>query len=112
MRKLIAAGMTLIRDALMLTLLMSMIGFASYFAIADSAYADVSSPKQAITEIEKDLSTENRGELYEEEVKVIENPKVEIEKQYEENVKEYFEENPDQGNVLEKVKDLVTPDTK
>jgi hypothetical protein len=112
MRKLIAVGFSLLKDGLMLVLLISIIGFSGYFISAQPSYADVSSPKEALTEIQNDLASEDRSEMYEEETKVIENPKVGIEKQYEENVDEYFKEHPGEGNVINKVKDLVTPDSK
>jgi CRISPR/Cas system-associated protein Cas5 (RAMP superfamily) len=111
MQKLITAGISFVRAGLMWVMLIGMISFSGY-AIAQPANADIETPKQARTEIQKDLATENREDLYESEVKVLKNPKVEIEKQYEENVEEYFDNNPEQSSVIEKVKDLVIPDTK
>jgi hypothetical protein len=109
MRKLIAVGFSVLKDGLMLVLLISIIGFSSYFISAQPSYADVSTPQQALTEIRNDLAAEDRDALYEEETKAIENPKVGIEKEYEENVDEYYKEHPGEGNVLNKVKDLVSP---
>jgi hypothetical protein len=111
MQKLIAAGINLIKNGLLLVMWVGMISFSSY-GIAQPAHADIATPKQARTEIQNDLAAEDREGLYEAEVKVLENPKVEIEKQYEDNVEEYYEKNPDQGSVIDKVKDLVTPDKK
>jgi hypothetical protein len=115
MKRLIVLGIDLLKRGMMMVLvsLISLVSFVSILTIAPPANAapPLLTPEQAINEIEADLDSADRTELYEEETKVVENPKVGIEKQYEEKAGEYLKEHPEEGNVIEKVKELVTPDT-
>jgi hypothetical protein len=72
------------------------------------SHADVSTPKQALEEIKKDQSAESPAQAYDEMTKVVENPKVGIEKEYEKNEQKYFQEHPDSAGLVEKAKELVT----
>jgi hypothetical protein len=48
---------------------------------AQPSYADVSTPKQALQEIKKDQAAESPVQVYDELTKVVEDPKVGIEKE-------------------------------
>jgi hypothetical protein len=69
--------------------------------------ADVSTPEQALQEIKKDQASESPTQAYEEMTKVVEDPKVGIEKEYEKKEQEYFESHPDSAGLIEKTKELV-----
>lgn len=71
------------------------------------AYADVSTPKQALREIQKDQATERPAQAYDEMTKIVEDPKVGIEKEYEKKEQEYFSEHPETEGIVEKAKELV-----
>jgi hypothetical protein len=79
----------------------------SFGAIVQSSSADVSTPQQALQEIKKDQASESPAQAYEAMTKVIEDPKVGIEKEYEKNEQQYFEDHPDSANLIEKTKELV-----
>lgn len=108
MQHLISIGTKLIKSGLALILLVGMFSAFSPSAIAEVQFAPALPPKAALQEIRQDLATQDRATLYEEEATANKNPKMEIEKKYEENLKEFVKENPDQGNVIDKVKDLLT----
>jgi predicted ATP-grasp superfamily ATP-dependent carboligase len=94
---------------LMLTFLVGIMTFSGSFVLGvQSAAADVSSPKQALKEILKDQSSESPLQAYEEKERVVENPKVGIEKEYERNEQKYFQDHPDQAGIVEQAKELVT----
>lgn len=110
MQHLISIGVKLIKGGLVLMFLVGMVSAFSPSAIAEAAFAPALPPKQALEEIRQDLATQDRATLYEAEAPANKNPKMEIEKKYEENLKEFVKENPDQGGVIDKVKDLLTTD--
>jgi hypothetical protein len=89
--------------------LVSVLAFPMSFGInIQPSNADVSTPKQALQEIKKDQSSESPAQAYDEMTKVVEDPKVGIEKEYEKNEQKYFQEHPDSAGLLEKAKELVT----
>jgi esterase/lipase len=79
----------------------------SFTTNAQPGYAEVSTPKQALQEIEKDQASENPTQAYEGMTKVVEDPKVGIEKEYEKNEQKYFSEHPESESLVEKAKELV-----
>jgi hypothetical protein len=109
MRKQILTGMQWLKQSLITMFLVGMVGFLSNAAIAQPVYVSTLSPEQELQEIEQDLAKEDRNALYAEETAIMKDPKMGAEKQYEENLKEYKKENPDDNVVVEKVKDLLTP---
>jgi hypothetical protein len=93
----------------MVTALVSLMSFSIGFSSGvQPVYADVSSPKEALREIQKDQATENPAKAYSEMIKVVEDPKVGIEKEYEKKEQEYFKDHPDAGGLVEQAKELVT----
>jgi hypothetical protein len=92
----------------MVTALVGLMSFSIGFSSAQSAYAEVSSPKEALNEIQKDQATESPVKAYNEMTKIVEDPKVGIEKEYEKKEQEYFKDNPDAGGLVEQAKELVT----
>ncbi len=112
MQKRIAMGLQWIKNSLIVLLLIGIIGFFSPFAIVQSSQAAPLSPEQELQEIEQDLAKEDRNALYSEEIAVAKDPKMGVQKQYEKNLKEYKKENKEDTGVVEKVKDLLTPNSK
>ena len=110
MQQLISTGIQLIKGGLALMFLMGMVTAFSPSAIAEVTFAPALPPKAALEEIRQDLATQDRATLYDEEAPANKDPKMEVEKQYEENLKEFVKENPEQGGVIDKVKDLLTTD--
>jgi sugar phosphate isomerase/epimerase len=69
--------------------------------------AEVSTQKQALQEIKRDQAAESPVQAYEEMTKIVEDPKVGIEKEYEKKEQEYFENHPESAGLVEKTKELV-----
>lgn len=93
---------------LMVTLLVGAMSFLGGFSSnIQPSYADVSTPKQALKEIQKDQASESPAQAYEEMTKIVEDPKVGIEKEYEKKEQEYFNDHPDAGGLVEQAKELV-----
>jgi len=94
---------------LVVTVLVGVIGFSSGFSSnVQPALADVSTPQQALKEIQKDQAAESPAKAYNEMTKIVEDPKVGIEKEYEKKEQEYFKSNPEAGGLIEQAKELVT----
>lgn len=91
----------------MVTVLVGAMSFLSGFSSIQSSYADVSTPKQALKEIQRDQAVESPTQAYEEMTKIVEDPKVGIEKEYEKKEQEYFQDHPDTGGLVEQAKELV-----
>lgn len=92
-----------------LTLLVgTMTLLGSFSGDIQPSYADVSTPKQALREIQKDQAVEDPTKAYNEMTKIVEDPKVGIEKEYEKKEQEYFKDHPDAGGLVEQAKELVT----
>jgi len=90
-------------------ILVGVVSFSGGFGSSiQPSYADVSTPKQALKEIQKDQAVESPAKAYEEMTKIVEDPKVGIEKEYEKKEQEYFKDHPDAGGLVEQAKELVT----
>ncbi|NJR37568.1 MAG: hypothetical protein HC781_00470 [Leptolyngbyaceae cyanobacterium CSU_1_4] len=90
------------------TLLAGLISLSgTLFSSVPPAYADVSTPQQALREIQKDQAAESPAKAYNEMTKIVEDPKVGIEKEYEKKEQEYFKDHPEAGGIVEQAKDLV-----
>ncbi|MBW4515713.1 MAG: hypothetical protein KME11_10855 [Timaviella obliquedivisa GSE-PSE-MK23-08B] len=72
-----------------------------------SAFAEVSTPEQALKEIQKDQAAESPTKAYNEMTKIVEDPKVGIEREYEKKEQEYFKDHPEEGGLVEQAKELV-----
>lgn len=94
------------------TVLVGLISFSGGFGSGvQPVYADVSTPKQALREIQKDQAIESPAQAYDDMTKIVEDPKVGIEKEYEKKEQEYFSEHPESEGIVEKAKELVTKAT-
>ncbi len=92
----------------MVTVLVGLMSFTGGFSSGTQpVYADISSPKQALEEIQKDQSAESPAKAYNEMTKIVEDPKVGIEKEYEKKEQEYFKDHPDTEGLVEQAKELV-----
>jgi hypothetical protein len=90
-------------------LLVGVLTLSMSFGISvQTSFAEVSTPRQALQEIKQDQSSESPAQAYDEMTKIIEDPKVGIEKEYEKNEQKYFKEHPDSAGLVEKAKELVT----
>ncbi|WP_156119887.1 hypothetical protein [Leptolyngbya sp. KIOST-1] len=92
-------------DRLRAIALVGLVGLLGWLMLASSpAYA--AEARSASTPVDKALTAEPRDQAYDEAVKVIDDPKG-VQKTYEENLKQFRQENPDQGSVVEGAKELV-----
>lgn len=99
--------MSLLRKGLLLLVFVSLLNVVSLLAVPNhSAYA-VSSPDEYLQEIKKDQTMKDRQEAYKEATEITEDPKAGVEKEYEAEVEEYFEEHPEEGGVVQGAKNLV-----
>jgi hypothetical protein len=94
--------------------LMSLLSFSGLFIFSSQpAFADQKAAAEAAITRADDLSEaselkeEDRQEAYEEATEAVANPKVGLEKIYEEDLKEYKEENPSKNVLVEGAKELV-----
>lgn len=94
--------------------LMSLLSLSGLFIFGNQpAFADKKSAESAAIDRAYDLSEaagfkeEDRQEAYEEATEAVANPKVGLEKIYEEDLKEYKEENPSENVLVEGAKELV-----
>ncbi|GAB4368832.1 MAG: hypothetical protein Kow00121_08230 [Elainellaceae cyanobacterium] len=71
----------------------------------------VSTPDEALQEIRRDQAASSREEAYETRSQITEDPKMGVEKEYEEEVEEYFEEHPEEGGIVEGAKQLINKAT-
>lgn len=98
---------SLLRKGLLLLVFVSLLNVVSWFGVPNhSAYA-VSSPDEYLQEIQKDQTRKDRQEAYKEATEITDKPKTGVEKEYEAEVEEYFEEHSEEGGVLQGAKSLV-----
>ncbi len=97
-----------LRRVILMIVLVGLFNLAGWFIFVNQpSYAAVSSPKEELNDIRKDLERKNPQEMYEEALDVSKDPKMGEQKKYEENLKKYKQENPDQGGLLKGAKELV-----
>lgn len=75
--------------------------------MAPASYAVPSSSDSSLTQTNNQESAESREEAYEEAQEVVNDPKRGVEKEYEKNRDEYFQEHPGEGGVVQGAKNLV-----
>lgn len=97
----------ILRKGLLLVAFVCLLNMVSWFALPNSSATAASSPDEYLQEIKKDQSVKDRQEAYQEATEVTEDPKVGVEKEYEEEVDDYLKEHPDEGGVLQGAKNLV-----
>lgn len=107
MQHLASTLMYILRKGLLLVAFVSLLNIASWFSLPNSSAYAVSSPDEYLQEIKRDQASKDRQEAYKEATEITEEPKVGVEKEYEEEVNEYFEEHPEEGGALQGAKNLV-----
>lgn len=108
MQRFFLASMKSIYKLVVITVLAGLISFSTGFSSnVQPASAEVSTPQQALKEIQKDQAAESPAKAYNEMTKIVEDPKVGIEKEYEKKEQEYFKSNPEAGGLVEQAKELV-----
>jgi hypothetical protein len=112
MISLISVFTQLLRRGSILLVLVSLFNLATWFLpIISPSYADVSSPAEAIQEIRKDLAEQDPQRLYVEGTSNSGDPKREVEEKYQENLKEYYQENPEKNTLLGEAKELFNKES-
>ncbi|NJO39896.1 MAG: hypothetical protein HC769_04035 [Cyanobacteria bacterium CRU_2_1] len=105
MRYMISNFMQQLHNGILLIVCVCLFGIL-FSTLSQPSYA-VSTPKQALTEIRSDQSTQSPEEAYEEAAEVIDDPKMGVEKEYEQNIDKYFQEHPEEGGLIESAKELI-----
>ncbi|MBW4483369.1 MAG: hypothetical protein KME14_12575 [Tildeniella torsiva UHER 1998/13D] len=83
-----------------------LVGLMSWLTLATQPAFAANDKGTAAPSVDQTLTAEPRDQAYEEAVEVIDNPNG-VQKTYEENLKQYRQENPDQKGLVEDAKDLV-----
>ncbi|MBW4461447.1 MAG: hypothetical protein KME47_14600 [Nodosilinea sp. WJT8-NPBG4] len=83
-----------------------LVGLMSWFTLVTQPAFAADNKGTATLPVDQKLTEEPRDQAYEEAVEVIDNPNG-VQKTYEENLKQYRQENPDQKSLVEGAKDLV-----
>ncbi|WAL61809.1 hypothetical protein [Thermocoleostomius sinensis] len=96
-----------VRKAFLVIMCVSLLNVLGWFSLAMQPSYAVSSPEEYLNEIRKDQSMKDRQEAYKEATEITEDPKMGVEKEYEREVNEYFEEHPEEGGIVQGAKDLV-----
>lgn len=97
-----------LRRGIVFLVLVSLITLAGWFLPSiQASYADLNNPAEELKEIRKDLAEKNPEQIYEKATDPSADPKMGVEKTYEENLKEYYNENPDKGGILGGAKELI-----
>lgn len=84
-----------------------LVGLMSWLTLATQPAFAASNQGTAASSVDQTMTAEPRDQAYEEAVDVIDNLNG-VQKTYEENLKQYRQENPDQKGLVEDAKDLVT----
>ncbi|WP_155523585.1 hypothetical protein [Nodosilinea nodulosa] len=83
-----------------------LVGLMSGLMLAHQPAAAATAGSTPAATVDKTMSAEPRDQAYDEALEVIDDPKG-VQKNYEENLKQYRRENPDQESLAEEAKDLV-----
>jgi hypothetical protein len=107
MQQVMSSLWQVVRKGLLLIVCVSLFNVLGWFSLSTQPSYAVSSPEEYLNEIRKDQSMKDRQEAYKEATEVTEDPKMGVEKEYEREVDQYFEEHPDEGGVVQGAKELV-----
>lgn len=98
----------ILRRGIFVVVLVSLINLAGWFLpTIQPSYANVSSSAEELKDIRKDLAEKDPEQIYEKATDPSTDPKMGVEKTYEKNLKEYYNENPDKGGILGGAKELI-----
>lgn len=101
MQQILSALVQALRKGLLILVLFGGFSLPIWFSLPHAfSYA-------APTVTQNSQAIESREEAYEEAKEIAEDPKRGIEKEYEKNVEEYLDENPQSGGLVQEAKSLV-----
>jgi hypothetical protein len=83
-----------------------LVSFAGWTTFSQPSNAAISTPEEALQEIQRDQAQQDRQEFYRQQVEVTEQPKIGAEKEYEQNIEQYYQDTGE-GGVVEGAKELV-----
>jgi hypothetical protein len=112
MQPILISFMQVFRKGILLVTLVGLFNLIGWLNIFTQPSYAVSDPQEAIQEIRKDLAEQNPEKIYEEATKVAEDPKRGVEKKYEKNMSEFYEEHPEEGGIIQEAKAIVKGATK
>jgi hypothetical protein len=93
---------------LILVIALGLFSIAGWFAgLNQPSYAAVSTPEEALQEIQRDQAKQDRQAFYKQQVQITEQPKTGAEQEYEQNIEQYYQEHPEEAGVIEGAKELV-----
>lgn len=93
--------------SILATVLVGLISWLSFSVIVEPAQATVSNQSRTQSSLNlENQSIEDREKAYEQEVKIGDKPE-DLEKQYEKNLQEYRQQNPDEGGLVDQAKGLL-----
>jgi hypothetical protein len=87
--------------------LVSLFNVLSWFSFPTQPSYAVMGKNEALQEIEKDQATQNPEQVYEKAIEVDEKPKIAAQEKYQENVKGYYQEHPEEAGILGEAKQIV-----
>ncbi|NJK48517.1 hypothetical protein HC931_10305 [Candidatus Gracilibacteria bacterium] len=97
----------MLRKGALLIALVSLFNLVSWFSLPTQPSYAVMGKNEALTEIEKDQSLQDPKQVYEKAIEIDEKPKIAAQKQYKENVKDYYKEHPEESGILGEAKEIV-----
>ncbi|PZU93791.1 MAG: hypothetical protein DCF32_23040 [Leptolyngbya sp.] len=83
-----------------------LVGLMSWFTLITQPAFAANNKGTATPPVDQTMAAEPRDQAYEEAVEVIDDPNG-VQKTYEENLKQYRQQNPDQKSLVDDAKDLV-----
>ncbi|MBE9109329.1 hypothetical protein IQ273_07860 [Nodosilinea sp. LEGE 07298] len=114
MQRLITRSREWFSDRLRAIALVSLVGIMGWLMLASQPAYAAEAQRASTPTVDKTMTAEPRDQAYDEALEVIDNPNG-VQNTYEENLKQYRQENPDQGGVVAGAKELVekiTPNRK
>jgi hypothetical protein len=107
MKQAISAALKLLRTGFLVLMCAGLFNLLAWFNLSIQPSYAVSTPEDYLSEIRKDQAVKDRQEAYKEATEIADDPKMGVEKEYEEEVNEYFEAHPDEAGIVQEAKGLV-----
>lgn len=105
--RLFSTLMQTLRKGLVFIICVGLLSITGWFSLPHQSSYALSTPEEALQEIRRDQSMQDRQEAYRDAIQITEDPKMGVEEAYEEEVDEYFEEHPEEGGILQGAKNVV-----